>query len=63
MLYNLESDIGETTDVAGEHPEIVAKLQVLARKARKDIGDENKLGENSRFKASDVQQKRHTRKN
>ena len=29
-LYDLETDIGETSNVAGEHPEIVARLQALA---------------------------------
>jgi arylsulfatase A-like enzyme len=29
-LYNLETDIGETINVAGEHPEIVARLRTLA---------------------------------
>jgi len=31
-LYNLDKDIGETTDVAAEHPEMVAKLKALAEK-------------------------------
>ena len=30
-LYNLENDPGETTDVADQHPEIVAKLQQMLR--------------------------------
>lgn len=38
-LYNLKSDIGETTDVAAEHPDVVARLQTLAKAARVDIGD------------------------
>jgi arylsulfatase A-like enzyme len=29
-LYDLETDIGETNNLAGEHPEIVARLQALA---------------------------------
>ncbi len=29
-LYNLDADIGETTDVAGEHPDIVSQLRALA---------------------------------
>jgi len=33
-LYDLESDIGEKENVAGEHPEIVAKLLALARSFR-----------------------------
>lgn len=29
-LYDLQSDIGETKDLAGDHPEVVARLQALA---------------------------------
>lgn len=32
-LYNLVHDIGETRDVAGEHPEIVARLETLMSQA------------------------------
>jgi len=39
LLFDLESDIGETKDVAAENPEVVARLQVLADKARADLGD------------------------
>ena len=38
-LYNLEKDIGETTNLAEQYPEVVAELTVLAETARKDIGD------------------------
>ena len=38
-LYDLRRDVGETTDVAAQHPEIVAKLEALAEKAREDMGD------------------------
>lgn len=38
-LFNLIDDIGETKNVAGQHPDIVAKLQVLAGRAREDLGD------------------------
>jgi arylsulfatase A len=38
-LYDLESDIGETTDVAASHPEVVKDLQALAEKARQELGD------------------------
>ncbi|CAH1001840.1 Arylsulfatase [Neolewinella maritima] len=33
-LYDLSTDIGETTDVAGEHPEVVAELKAILREAR-----------------------------
>ena len=38
-LYNLRDDVGETRDVAADHPDIVARLQALAEKARDDLGD------------------------
>ena len=38
-LYDLVADIGETTDVASAHPDVVARLQALAEKAREDLGD------------------------
>ena len=38
-LYDLVADIGETTDVAAAHPDVVARLQGLAEKAREDLGD------------------------
>jgi arylsulfatase len=38
-LYDLVHDIGETTDVSADHPDIVARLDVEAEKARADLGD------------------------
>lgn len=38
-LYNLETDVSEKRDVSAEHPEIVARLQALAEKARAELGD------------------------
>lgn len=37
-LYNLDADIGERTNVADHHPEIVARLQALANKMTAEIG-------------------------
>ena len=37
-LYNLDADIGEQSNVASKHPEIVLKLQALADKANMEIG-------------------------
>ncbi|MFC1606409.1 sulfatase [Candidatus Latescibacterota bacterium] len=39
LLYDLETDIGETTDVAGRQPEVVKRLMRLAENARRDMGD------------------------
>jgi arylsulfatase A-like enzyme len=49
QLYDLKRDIGETTDVAGRHPDIVQRLLDLAEQARADIGDYNRMGRNARF--------------
>jgi arylsulfatase A-like enzyme len=38
-LYNLQSDPSEKTNVAAEHPDVVARLQKLAEVARDDLGD------------------------
>jgi len=38
-LFNLDDDIGETTNVADKHPDVVARLQKIAEAARADLGD------------------------
>jgi arylsulfatase A len=38
-LYDLSTDKGENTNLAGQHPEVVARLQALAEQARADLGD------------------------
>ena len=38
-LYDLKADVGETTDVASEHPEVVARLTKFAEQARAELGD------------------------
>lgn len=38
-LFDLESDLGETTDVAEQHPEIVERIKQLAAEMRADLGD------------------------
>ena len=37
-LYNLDREIGERTNLAAQHPEIVARLQALAAKMDAEIG-------------------------
>ena len=39
-LYDLETDVGESTDVAAGHPEVVARLEALADEMRAALGDE-----------------------
>lgn len=48
LLFNLETDIGETKNLANEFPEIVQELKNKAKKAREDIGDYGMKGKNSR---------------
>ena len=38
-LYNLQDDIGETTNVYGQHPGVVAELEGVLQRCREDIGD------------------------
>jgi arylsulfatase A-like enzyme len=38
-LYDLENDVGETTNVADEHSDVVARLKRLADEARTHLGD------------------------
>lgn len=38
-LYDLENDIGETTDLAGKHPDVVKRLEAYAEQAREELGD------------------------
>ena len=49
QLYNLKKDIGETTNVAAQHPDIVKELLALAETAREDIGDYDRIGKGARF--------------
>jgi len=38
-LYDLKNDIGETTNVAAQHTQIVQRLLAFAEQAREDLGD------------------------
>ena len=48
-LYNLEADIGETANVAGQNPEVVEGLSALADRAREELGDYDRIGSGVRF--------------
>lgn len=47
-LYDLEKDLGETTNVAPKHPDVVRRLTSLAEKAREDLGDVDRSGKGQR---------------
>jgi arylsulfatase A-like enzyme len=49
FLVDLENDVGETTNVAERHPEVVARLLALAEAMREDLGDYDRVGKNMRF--------------
>ena len=49
LLYDLESDIGETKNLADANPEIVKQLMDLAEEGRNDIGDYDRAGKGARF--------------
>ena len=48
QLYDLENDIGETTNVAADNPEVVKRLEALAERCREDLGDGARGGKNCR---------------
>jgi arylsulfatase A-like enzyme len=39
-LYDLQADVGEATDVADAHPDVVARLSAVLDEVRRDLGDE-----------------------
>jgi arylsulfatase A-like enzyme len=39
-LFDLETDIGETRNVAGSNPQVLERMLALAEKARNDLGDD-----------------------
>lgn len=47
-LFNLDTDVSETTNVAEQHAHIVAEIQALADIARQDLGDGKTPGANVR---------------
>ena len=48
MLFDLDADISETTDVSDKYPEKVAELMKLAQWAQHDIGNHDTFGANAR---------------
>ena len=50
-LYDLDSDLGETKNLAADHPELVRDLTALAEKARTELGDDDHHGRGQRAAA------------
>ncbi|MDR3182503.1 MAG: sulfatase [Planctomycetaceae bacterium] len=44
VLYDLQNDVSETTDVSQQHPEIVKRLQAAAKEIRAELGEGGNLG-------------------
>lgn len=38
-LFDLETDVGETKNVIADYPDVVARLEAFAERAREDLGD------------------------
>jgi len=47
-LFDPQNDVGETKNVAAEHPDIVKRLEALIEEAREDLGDGERKGKNVR---------------
>ena len=47
-LFDLENDIGESKNVKDEHPEVVARLQGLARNMQEELGEGRQRGKGVR---------------
>ena len=49
LLFDLQEDVSETTNVVAAHPEVVTRLLKLVEAARSDIGDFDRIGAGARF--------------
>lgn len=48
MLYNLDEDMGESTNLVNEYPDVVAHMKQLIQEVRNDMGDWEFEGQNIR---------------
>lgn len=48
-LYDLRADVGETKNVAAQHPNEVQRLLKLIERGRADLGDYDRIGAGQRF--------------
>lgn len=49
MLFDLDTDIAEQHDLAGNRPDVVANLMKEVEWARSELGDYNRIGSGTRF--------------
>ncbi|MBL6705135.1 MAG: sulfatase [Planctomycetaceae bacterium] len=49
FLVDLAHDLGETTDVSEQYPQVVQRLLALVDRMRDDLGDFDRVGKNMRF--------------
>jgi hypothetical protein len=49
QLYNMDTDLSETTNLADKHPDVIARLMRRIEQARKELGDINITGTGARF--------------
>ena len=49
FLVDLDKDLGETSNVAEQNPQVVRRLLGLAENMREDLGDYDRVGKNMRF--------------
>jgi arylsulfatase len=59
-LYDLESDIGETRNVADRHPDVVKRLEALVERAREELGDHDRVGMGCRYFDGDPPRERRS---
>ncbi|MSU50245.1 MAG: N-acetylgalactosamine-6-sulfatase [Opitutus sp.] len=60
-LFDLDADIGETRNLAFDHPGIVRQFIAIAAHAHADIGDREAVGRNSRVTTAEIESLRHHR--
>jgi len=58
QLFNLKNDKEEQHNLAEQHPEKVKELMLLIEDGRKELGDNNKIGEGARFYDSNSKSQR-----
>ncbi len=49
LLFNLDTDMGELTDISDKHPEIVKELSDEAERIKAELGDVNIVGSDQRL--------------